>query len=108
MFESFQPWVQIFTQISKSKARRRLGSFFLLAILLSIIIDLVDGARHSDLAEFWGTIGAGGGSLFFGVNLLRFPPDVPSGRWLWGCMGLLSIVGGSIGLIVGLMSIWLY
>jgi len=73
-----------------------------------MIIDLVDGIGHSPLANFCGAVGGGGGALFLGVNLLRFLPDHPTYRWQYGLLAGVWIFGGSMGLLFGLASIWLY
>ena len=103
MLNPLRPFVQIF----RSRTRRRMGAFFLLAILLSIIFDFVDGIDDSDLTVFWRAVGGGGGFLFLGVNLLRFLPDDPIYRWHYRGMGILLVLGGSLFLISGLTSIWL-
>ena len=100
----YEPLLQIF----RSRTRRRIGAFFALFILLSGIIDLVDGIGHSDLAVFWSVAGFGGGGLFLGANLLRFLPDDPAYRWQYGWAGILFIFGGTMVLVFGLASIWLY
>jgi hypothetical protein len=104
MLNPFQPFVQIL----KSKTRRRIGTFFLLAILLSIVFDFLDGIKDSNLTVFWGTVGGGGGAIFLGINLLRFLPDHPAYRWQYGLLAIIWIFGGLLGFIFGLASIWLY
>ena len=85
---------ELLNSLFDTKAKRFILLMFIGVTIVSIIIDNIVIGSQSFLEQILGTIGWGGGTLFFGILLLNAKQLYGYKRWQLTILGLLYIFGG--------------